>query len=463
MTAELSFLSVRDVAQRVRTREVSPVELTRAALARIEALDPVLNTSITVMADAAMERARQTETALASGTYLGPLHGIPIGLKDLYQTAGVRTTGGSKILGNWVPAEDATVTALLEAAGAIVVAKQNMHELAFGVSNDNPHYGRARNPWNVEHSPGGSSGGSAAAVAAGLCYAAMGSDTGGSIRLPAAVCGVVGLKPTYGRVSRYGVLPLSWSMDHAGPFTRTVYDMALVMNAISGYDPRDPASAAQIAPDFTAGLAGTLNGVRIGVLTEYMRDDVPGDVRSAVAAAAGVLRGLGATVIDVSMPTAAHALAASTAILFSEAASVHERWLAERPQDYGTDVLMRLRSGAALKATHYLKGQRVRRLMLREFNGLFDRVDQVICPSVPSTALTWEQAATAAGRDTSVRFTRLFNVLGAPACSVPCGFGRNDLPIGLQIVGRAFDESGVLRVAHAYEQATDWHTRHPDL
>jgi aspartyl-tRNA(Asn)/glutamyl-tRNA(Gln) amidotransferase subunit A len=459
---ELCYLSIPEVAVRIANRELSCVEVTRAVLERIDAVDRRLNSYITVMVDQALDDAASADRAIERGANLGPLHGVPIGLKDLYQTRGVRTTGGSKILADWVPETDSTVTARLRRAGAIIVGKQNMHEFAFGVSTDNPHYGRALNPWSAGHSPGGSSGGSAAAVAAGLGYASMGSDTGGSIRMPASMCGVVGHKPTYGLVSRHGVLPLAWSMDHAGPFGRTVADVALVMNAIAGHDPRDPASANRIVVDYAASLEHGSNGMRIGVLSEYLGDDVAADVRAAVRASVDALAREGATIREVSMPTARYALGASTAMLFAEAAAVHERWLRERPADYGADVLDRLRAGARLSATHYLKGQRARRMMLDEATRLLENVDVLVCPSVPRGALPWELTATNDGRDASVRFTRLFNILGLPACSVPCGLGADGLPMGMQIVGRPFEDATVFRVARAHEIASGGFVRPPE-
>jgi aspartyl-tRNA(Asn)/glutamyl-tRNA(Gln) amidotransferase subunit A len=460
---KLHYLSIRELARRIRRRELSPVEVARATLERIDALDGALNSFITVMRDQALADAERAERAIRDGDELGPLHGIPIGLKDLYQTRGVRTTGGSPILADWVPDEDAAAVERLRRAGAILIGKNNLHEVAFGVTGENPHYGATRNPWDRERVPGGSSSGSAAAVAAGLCWASLGSDTGGSIRLPAALCGVVGLKPTYGRVSRHGILPLAWSLDHAGPLARTVDDVAIVMNAIAGYDRRDPASADRPAPDFAAGLDGGVEGLRIGLLDEYLGEGVEAVVADAVHGAAEVLRGLGARVEDVSVPVAAHALGASTAVLFAEAAAVHERWLSEHRDRYGADVRARLEMGARLSAIHYLKGQRARRVMLEAFTELFERVDVVASPTVPLPAPTFEEVRSEASRGGLVRFTRLFNLLGLPACSLPCGFSSGGLPIGLQLIGRPFDEQTVLRAAHAYEQRAGWSARRPPV
>jgi aspartyl-tRNA(Asn)/glutamyl-tRNA(Gln) amidotransferase subunit A len=323
----LHFLSIREVGERLKRRELSPVELTTATLERAEQLDGSLNAFITVTRDEALAQARLAEQALDAGHYLGPLHGIPISLKDLYQTVGIKTTGGSKILADWVPTTDSTVTRRLREAGAVLIGKNNLHEFAFGATNENPHHGPARNPWNRERITGGSSGGSAAAVAAGIGYASMGSDTGGSIRLPAALCGTVGVKPTYGLVSRAGVLPLSWSLDHCGPLTRTVEDAAIVLNAIVGHDYADPSSAGRVTPDLTTVLDGRVQGLRAGLLTDYLGENVEPDVLAAVRMAVRDLERLGVQVEEVAVPEVEHGGGASLAILDSEAAAVHERWL----------------------------------------------------------------------------------------------------------------------------------------
>ncbi len=461
--SELHELSIRELGRRIARREISPVEVVRTALGRIEALDGAINAFITVLADDALREAERAERAILGGGYLGPLHGVPVGLKDLYQTRGVRTTGGSRVLADWVPDEDAAVTERLRRAGAIVIGKNNLHEFAFGPTNENPHYGNTNNPWDRGRIPGGSSGGSAAAVATGMCYAAMGSDTGGSVRLPAALCNLVGLKPTYGLVSRYGVLALGWSLDHCGPLARTVDDVAIVMNAIAGHDPRDPASVARVSPDFGALLDGRVGGLRVGVLREYLEEGVQEEVAAAVRAAFETLRGLGAEVEEVSVPEVRYALAASTPILLAEAAAVHERWLADRRDQYGQTILIRLDAGARLTATQYLKAQRARRAIQERFASLHQRFDILASPTCPMTAPTFEEVSSEAFRGGLVAFTRLFNLLGTPACSVPCGFSASGLPIGLQLAGRPFEDHTVLRAAHAYEQATNWWQHRPPL
>jgi aspartyl-tRNA(Asn)/glutamyl-tRNA(Gln) amidotransferase subunit A len=457
----LHYLTIRQVGERLRRRELSPVELTTTILDRAEHLQGPLNAFITIAREQALEQARRAETALLAGDDLGPLHGVPISLKDLYQTAGVKTTGGSKILADWVPTTDATVTRLLQQAGAVVIGKNNMHEFAFGGTNENPHYGPARNPWDRERVPGGSSGGSGAAVAAGIGYASMGSDTGGSIRLPAAVCGVVGIKPTYGLVSRAGVLPLSWSLDHCGPLTRTVEDAAIVMNAIVGHDPADPASANRPTRDFTAALDGQVQGLRVGVLQEYLGDRIDAEVVAAVRTAAHNLGRLGMRVSEVSVPEVAHGAGASVAILYSEAASIHERWLTSHRDQYGADVLGRLEQGARLTATRYLKGQQARRVLIDRFARLFDEIDVLISPTAAIAAPTIPESRGDVARAQMLGYTRLFNVLGVPTLSVPCGFTAGGLPIGLQVAGRPFDDETILRVAHAYEREAGWSTHRP--
>jgi len=457
----LHYLTIREVGEKLRRRELSPVELTGAILDRAERLDGPLNAFITLTREQALARARAAERSLLEGKDLGPLHGIPISLKDLYQTVGVKTTGGSKILADWVPESDATVTRKLELAGAIVVGKNNLHEFAFGATNENPHYGPARNPWNRERITGGSSGGSAAAVAAGLGYASMGSDTGGSIRLPAALCGLVGVKPTYGLVSRAGVLPLSWSLDHCGPLTRTVEDAAIVLNAIVGHDHADPASASRVLPDLTTALDGRVQGIRVGLLREYLGTHVNSEVASAVRTAADDLERLGMRVEEVAVPEVAYGDGASIGILYGEAAAIHERWLKTHRDQYGADVLERLSQGERMTATQYLKAQRARRVLVDRFRALFEQIDVLVSPTVPILAPTIPESRGNAARAQLLGFTRLFNVLGLPTLSVPCGFSTGGLSIGLQVAGRPFEDLTILRVAHAYERQAGWHSHRP--
>jgi aspartyl-tRNA(Asn)/glutamyl-tRNA(Gln) amidotransferase subunit A len=466
MMDDLAFASIGELAPRIRTRDLSCVDLLEHVLARLERIRP-LNAFITVTRDAAYDQAREADREIASGRFRGPLHGIPISLKDLIDTQGIRTTCGSRILAEHVPSEDAAVTVRLREAGAVLIGKTALHEFAYGVTTNNPHYGPTRNPWNPDRVPGGSSGGSGAAVASGAGAATIGTDTGGSIRIPSTLCGIVGLKPTYGRVSRHGIFPLSWSLDHAGPMTRTVEDAAIVLDAIAGPDPRDPATLGQPTPQFTDALRRPVEGLRIAVLSDEYHRTMTEDVETAFQAALDVLRELGMRLDDVPFPRAADAMAAQTAILMSEAASVHERWLRDRPQDYGWDTLPRLRRGEFITATQYLRAQRVRALVCDEIGQLFRSYAALVLPGTPCVAPRIDQDTVMIrdvaqnARDMLTRMTRLGNFTGLPAITVPCGLGAGGLPVGLQIVGRAMDEAAVLAIAHAYEQATPWHTRRP--
>ena len=467
--ADLVWTSVTDLARMIATKEVSPVEVVRAHLDRIARLDGTLHAFITVCGEAAIEAARAAESAVTSGQPLGPLHGVPIGLKDLVDTRGVRTTGGSKIFADRVPDADATVTTRLTAAGAIVLGKLNMHEFAYGPEGLNEHYGQTRNPWDpaVARAPGGSSSGSAAAVAAGMAPAALGSDTGGSIRIPASLCGITGLKPTYGRVSRAGVLPLAWSMDHVGPMARSAADCALLLGPMAGYDPADASTSVLPVPDYTAALGRDVKGLRIGMLRGMFAEGLAPGLAAAMEGAARQLQALGAVVDDVTLPHATHVAAASLAVVACEALAYHAEWMRTRPQDYQRDVRERLFTGAFVTGVQYLRGQQIRALVRAEVDEALARRDVLLAPSTPLAAppLGAREAAVDGGttdvRGALLRFTRPFNFSGHPACSVPCGFTADGLPLGMQIVGRPFDEVTVLRVADAWQRATDWHTRRP--
>ncbi|MCL4533794.1 MAG: aspartyl/glutamyl-tRNA amidotransferase subunit A [Bacteroidetes bacterium] len=469
MADELCFMPAARLAELFRTCQASPVDLVTAMLERIERLNPKLNAYLTVMADQALADARQAESDIHKGEYLGPLHGIPVALKDLYLTNGVRTTGGSKILADWVPHEDATTVSKLKAAGAIIIGKAHMHEFAMGPTNVNPHYGPACNPWNPECVPGGSSGGSGAAVAASMATVAMGSDTGGSIRIPGSLCGIAGHKPTYGLVSRYGVLPLSWSLDHAGPMTKTVEDAALMLNALAGYDLKDPASANRPVPDFRDALTGRVRGLRAGLPRRHFFDGLDPEVAAAVDDAIELLSGLGMSFTEVDFRDVEHVAATTMSISWSEATSYHEPYL-DRLDDYGPDVRSRLELGKTMTATDYLRAQRVRRLICEEYASLMEKVDVLVTPTIripaPRIDECGEVLGVAGGADVKMvlsALTRPFNVTGAPALTVPCGFTTGGLPIGLQIAGRAFDDEVVLRVGHAYQTATAWHKRLPPV
>ena len=467
--SDLVFLSISEAADLIASRKLSPVELVDAHLRRIDSTDDRLNSFITLLREESMGAAREAERAVASGSYLGPLHGIPIGLKDLYYTKGIRTTIGSKILRDFVPDSDAAVTERFKDAGAIIIGKLQMHEFALGATSENPHDGPARNPWDTSRVTGGSSGGSGAAVAAGLCMGALGSDTGGSVRIPASLCGIVGLKPTFGRVSRHGVYPLSWSLDTVGPMTRTVRDAALVLNAIAGHDRRDPSSSRRPTEDFTATLDRDIRGTRVGIPREYFFDLMDPQVGEAMHRTAGVLEELGATVDEVSIPVLDHSLAISSTILQAEAAEVHADHLRDRAHDIGEDVRTRLYEGALTLATDYIKAQRARSIFNQQFAGAMERFDVLLAPTCPIGAPRMGERTVPVGDKTAPalsllsRLTRPFNISGVPVVSVPCGFTDSAMPIGVQIAGRPFDEATVLRVAHAYEQVTDWHTRRPPL
>ncbi len=462
----IAFASVAELAERIRLRDLSPVAVVDDLLARIDR-SRILNAFITVTADAARAEAAEAEREIAAGRYRGPLHGVPVSLKDLIDTQGIRTTCGSRILADRVPGDDATVAVRLRNAGAVLLGKNALHEFAFGVTTNNPHYGPTRNPWRLDRIPGGSSGGSGAAVAAGLGPASIGTDTGGSIRIPAALCGIVGLKPSYGRVSRHGVFPLSWSLDHIGPLTRTVEDAALVLQAIAGPDPADPSTLGQTVPDFSAGLGTPLTGLRVGVVADAYHSEMADDVRTQFRAALDVLARLGLVLEDTEFPRASEARTAAATILFAEAASVHERWLRDRAEEYGADTLALLRQGQFLTATQYLRAQRVRTLIVNEVGALLRRYTALVLPTIPVVApAIGEPTVTLGGRPGDARgavtrLVRLINFVGLPAITVPCGFGADGLPVGLQIVGRSMDEPTVLAIAHAYEQATLWHTRRP--
>jgi aspartyl-tRNA(Asn)/glutamyl-tRNA(Gln) amidotransferase subunit A len=458
-TTDLASLTLAEAASAIQSGSLSPVELTEAYLDRVDRLNPTLNAYITITADLARAEARAAQDGTGPS---GPLRGIPIALKDLFDTAGVRTSGASKILAGRVPTQDATVTARLRAAGAVLLGKLNMHEFAYGVSNDNPHHGPARNPWNMERIPGGSSGGSGVAIAAGLCLGTLGSDTGGSIRIPAALCGITGLKPTYGRVSRAGVLPLSWSMDHVGPMARTVRDCAILLGVIAGHDPSDPASANEPVPDYLDGLEDGAGGLRIGLPRRYFFEQVDDEVRSAVEVAAERLRAEGADVRDVDIDQIELAPIAGATILVSEAAAYHQHWLRERPEDYGEDVRQRLLTGELYPATAYINAQRVRTVMRESFLRTLSDVDLLLAPATPITAPPIAGFSTDV-RANLTRYTTPINLVGLPSLSVPCGFDSANLPIGMQLIGRPFDEARLFRAGRAYERVTDWHKRRPPM
>ena len=447
-------MTLLEAAGALRRRQVSSAELTAAALKQIERANPATNAFITVMADSARERARQADEELARGEARGPLHGIPIALKDLFCTKGMRTTGGSKLFADYMPDYDATVVEWLDAAGAVVVGKTGMHELAYGITSSNPHFGVIRNPWDRDRIPGGSSGGSGAAVAGDMVFMAMGSDTGGSIRIPASYCGTVGLKTTYGRVSRYGALPLGFSLDTMGPLTRSVRDAGVVLNIIAGYDPRDPACSRRAVENYVPPEEPSIRGLRIGLPENFYFDRLDHEVEGAVREAFRVAESQGAHVVPLRVPDIAALNTIARVTLLAEASAVLEPHLARR-DEIGADVLALLDQGRLLPATDYINAQRARRRMAGEFRVLWSQVDCLFTPATPITAPHIGETSTSIGGETedtrlaSTRLVRGINALGLPAVAIPCGADRKALPIGLQIIGKPFSEALILRVAQA--------------
>jgi len=466
MSAELPLHTATELLALLARRKVGVQELTQAFLDRIERIDARINSYITVTADAALRDARRLDRSRGRR---GALHGLPIGLKDLCATKGVRTTAGSKVLADWIPSYDASVVERCRAAGAVVLGKLNMHELAYGVTTNNPHYGPTRNPWNTDCVPGGSSGGSGAAVAASLCAAAIGTDTGGSIRIPAAACGVVGLKPTYGRVSRHGVVPLSWSLDHVGPLAKTVEDAALMLGVLAGHDDRDPTSSTRRVDNYRAALRRSPRGLKIGIPQEHFFDVISDEMRAAFDAAVATLKRLGVRVTPVSIPSLPLASVAELAIMMPEASAYHARALRSRPQDIGADVRAFLEMGRLVPASAMVAAQRLRARLAAECAAVFQRVDALAVPSMAVPAPRIEEATVTIGGvviDVATGLSRNmmpFNLTGLPAIAVPCGRSSSGLPLGLQIAAAPFAEATVVRIAHAYEQATEWHAERPAL
>ena len=469
MNEERTGLTLTEISRRIHSREVSASHALEDVLEDIAHADDTINAFVTVLRDQALQEAEAADHMLLAGRHLGPLHGVPVAVKDILTMQGIRTTAGSKILSDWAPDFDATVVRRLRQAGAVIVGKTNLHEFAFGVTTENPHYGATRNPWNPDHVPGGSSGGSGAAVAMGMGYMAIGTDTGGSIRIPASLCGVTGIKPTYGRVSRYGCLPLSWSLDHVGPIARTAEDCARALQVLAGHDPLDPTSANRPVPDYLATLNDPIDGLTIAVPGEPFWDPIDPEVSAGVRAGIDALQQLGARVIEIEFPLVEELAAMQTSILFADAAAYHHRWMRERPQDYDPRVLAGLQQGAVVPAIDYINAQRLRSVLRDRMAEVYRRADLLALPTTPITAPRIGHALeTITVGNGQLQATRAltrnmspFNLLGVPAMTVPCGFSNDMLPIGLQIAGRAFEEATVLRAGHAYQQVTDWHTWRP--
>ncbi|MCE2405601.1 MAG: amidase [Dehalococcoidia bacterium] len=469
-TSDMVFLSATELSARMKAGELSPLEVTEAYLERIAAVDSKVNSYVTLCADEALEAARQAGSEIAAGRYRGPMHGVPIAIKDQIHTEGILTTDGSRVRAGFIPQEDATVVTRLKDAGAVLLGKLNMSEFALGEPVSSLT-GPARNPWDLERTPGGSSTGSGAATAAFLCATSLGEDTGGSIRNPAANCGLAGLRPSWGRVSRYGVDGACWSIDTVGPISRTVSDCAMTLGAIAGHDPRDPYSSPAPVQDYLGGLTGDVKGLRVGLVREFL--DTPDlgvgqATRDAVLSAAEVLRGQGADVMDVSLPMVVFSGPVTRTISHVERVSIHPDWLRERGEEHHYVTRVGFTTANLLPGHVYLKALRLREMIRREVLGAFDRVDVLVHPIASAPAGRLVEHPTVASKEQAYAalvegsFRGPYSLSGAPAICVPCGF-EDGLPLSLQIAGRPFDEPTVLRAAHAYEQATEWHRRRPPI
>ena len=461
---DIPYLSASELSRLIQRKEVSPVEATEAYLERIDDLDFKFNAYLTVTRREAMEAAREAERAISKGEYLGPMHGMPVAVKDQFWSKGVRSTGGSRILADFVPEEDATVVANLRKAGAVLLGKTNLTE--FAITGFSHRFSTPRNPWNLEMYTGGSSSGSGAATAAYLCATSLGEDTGGSIRWPAAWCSLVGLRPSWGRVSRYGVMRGVWSMDTVGPISRTVEDAAITLGAIAGRDPKDPYTWDSPVPDYRKALDGGVNGIRVGVITEQVNHElVEPEVRETVVKATTVLAELGAAVEEVSIPLTSQAGAIQAVWLSTEPAINQREWIRDRLQDYGHDNRIGLLTGSVMPAQAYYKVQKLRALLRQQVHEALGRYDVLVLPTAGKPPQPVEDDPVITSKESASRLpyvlTRIFNLASAPAASVPCGFSSGGLPIGLQIGARPGGEETLLRVAYAYEQATPWHTMRP--
>jgi aspartyl-tRNA(Asn)/glutamyl-tRNA(Gln) amidotransferase subunit A len=454
---DLASLSLSHQRDLVKSSEMAASDLAQACYRQIDRLNPVLNAFITVIPGQDTTAA----SSLTTGSFT--LSGIPIAVKDLYDTKGVRTTSGSKFFENHVPDEDAFVISRMKKAGAHIIGKTNTHEIALGVTNNNPHFGACKNPWDITRIPGGSSGGSAVAVATGMAMAALGTDTGGSIRIPAALCGVVGLKPTYGRVSLRGVLPLSWNLDHAGPITRKVEDAALMLQVMGGYDESDPVSVKTLPGDYSSHLTDGMRDRKIALAVGAFIEQADPGILAAVRSAASVLRDLGVSIAEVNVDFLHQAALANGLMTQADGAAFHRERLKEHPDWFGTDVRQRLETGAAMPTSDYILARRTQAETRRKMEKLLDEYDSLLLPTTPITAPLLEGEDAVERARVLTRFTAPFNLTGMPALSVPCGFDSAGLPIGLQIVSRAWNESGILRAGYAYQQATEWHKHRPEI
>ena len=469
-STEIPFLPATELSALIRSGDVSPVEAAEAYLDRIGQIDGKLNSYITVCRDEALAEAQQAEKEIAAGNYRGPMHGLPVAVKDQFYTKGIRTTGGSAILKDLVPNEDATVVANLKAAGSVLLGKLNMSEYAMGDAFFHP-FGTPHNPWDLSRNPGTSSSGSGAATAAFLCATSLGEDTGGSIRGPASFCGLVGIRPSWGRVSRYGVLGASWSMDTVGPISRTTADCAMTLGAIAGYDPKDPYTWDVPVPDYLSMLTGEIRGLKVGVIRERVDTEaVDPEVRDNVVQAIAVLGELGADIQEVSIPLIVHSAAISNTIILTDAAGVHRQGIDEHLGEYDHNIQIRLLVGSIIPAQAHQKAVKLRQVLRQQILDALEKVDVLVMPTsskpaspIPTKAGIGSKQEVLDGLAGRRSFTAPFNVANTPALSINCGFTSQQLPVGFQIAGKPFDEGTLFRVAHAYEQATDWHTRRPPI
>ena len=485
---ELHELTIQEVSELIKNHEASPVELTELILGRIEKYDSDINSYVTVLADFALERAKQAEKEIAEGNYMGPLHGVPIGLKDIFVMKDYPTTAGSRILEGYTSLYNAAVTQKLIDAGAVIVGKNNMDEFAMGSSNETSYYGQVKNPWDLQRVPGGSSGGSAAAVAASLCYGSVGTDTGGSIRQPASLCGIVGMKPTYGSVSRFGMIAFASSLDQAGPLTKSVYDTALILSLISGHDKRDSTSVKSEVPDYAANLTSDIKGMKVGIPKEYFIDGIDKEVASAVNDSIKLITELGANIVEISLPHTEYSTAAYYIIAPSEASSnlarfdgvkygyrtadadnLSDMYVKTKTEGFGQEVKRRIMIGTyALSAGYYdafyNKARRVQTLLREDFQQAFEKVDVILTPTAAEPAFKiGEKTTDPIKMYLSDVFTNPANLAGLPGISLPCGYTESGLPIGLQFIGKPFDEQTVLNAAYAYESNTEWNKRRPKI
>ncbi len=470
--SDLLSSTISELAPRIRSGEVSPVELTEAALARAESMQQTLNSFITLLPEQAISQAREEEAAIARGEYKGPLQGIPIGLKDNLATAGIRTTLGTKVLADYVPDEDAEVATRCRAAGAVILGKENMEEFAAGATSNNPHFGPVRNPWGIEHVPGGSSGGGSANVAAEVTFASLGTDLGGSVRLPGAFCGVVGLKQTFGRVSQRGLLVTSYNGDHIGPMTRSVADSAILLQVMAGHDPLDPSTVPVPVPDYSAALGRGVRGLRMGIPTNHYFEELDPEVEEATRRAVAALEELGAISVPIELPMMKYAGVVRMAAM-ADAIVTHEQFLRANRGDYGPDVLYRTLGGQFVLGHHYSKAMKAQRLIQEDYARAFQEVDFIVTPTTPFCApridepyvehLGESHRVRGPGSGLIGRNTSPLNGTGHPAISVPCGLNSSGLPIGLQFIAAGFREDLLFQVADAYEGVSPSRGRRPPV